>query len=137
MADCFYPIPALHFAEKLRRHDVLVAPPREDVLVVAVVALAVVRLYVPVRTHYLREPLRALRVGVKRRDVVGNLFRRLAERLADVPPALVLLSGLPRLPDLPIGADYRPRSGEAGIHRVDDAVHLRLAESPSVPGSVL
>ena len=84
---CAYPHPKRP-RHHHRRHDVLVAAPRERVLVVAVVALAVVRLYVPMRTHYLREPLRALRVGVKRRDVVGNLFRRLAERLADVPPAL-------------------------------------------------
>ena len=100
-----------------RRHDVQVAPPREDVLVVAVVALAVVSLDVPVRPYDLRELLRAPRVGVERRDVPGGLLRRLADAFADVPAVLVLLPGLPRLPDLAVRPDYRPGTGEADLDR--------------------
>ena len=81
-----------------RQHHVQVAPPREDVLVVAVVALAVVDLDIPMCPDNFRKLLRRARVGVERRDMPGDLLRGLADAFADVPAVLVLLSGLPRLP---------------------------------------
>ncbi len=116
-----------------RRHHVQVAPPREGVLVVAVVAPAVVRLDVPVRPHDLRELLRAPRVGAERRDVPGDLLRRLADLLADVAAALVLLPRPPRLPHLAVRSDDCPRAGEPRVHRVYGAVHLRLADFQATP----
>ena len=116
-----------------RRHHVHVAPPREGVLVVAVVALAVVRLDVPVRPHDPRELLSAPRVRVERRDVPGDLLRRLAEGLADVAPGLVLLPRLPRLPDRAVRSDDCPRAGEPRVNRVDDAVRPSHADLPASP----
>ena len=116
-----------------RQHHVQVAPPREDVLVVAVVALAVVDLDIPMRPDNFRKLLRRARVGVERRDMPGDLLRGLADAFADVPAVLVLLSGLPRLPDLTVRPDYCPGAGEAGLDRVLDAEHLRHADFPASP----
>ncbi len=104
---------------------------REGALVVAVVALAVVRLDVPVRSHDLREHLRAPRVRVQGRDVPGGLLRRLADGLAQVAPALVLLPRLPRLPDVPARPDDRPRAGESG-HAASRTRLRRVGQSEGV-----
>ena len=80
-----------------------------------------------------RKLLRRARVGVERRDMPGDLLRGLADAFADVPAVLVLLSGLPRLPDLTVRPDYCPGAGEADLDRVLDAEHLRHADFPASP----
>ena len=129
---CAYPHPERP-RHHHRRHYVHVAPPRKGVLVVAVVALAVVDLDIPMRPDNLRKLPRRARVGVKRRDMPGDLPRGPADAFADVPAVPVLLPGLPRPPDLAVRPDDRPGAGEAGLDRVLDAERLRRADFPASP----
>ena len=103
------------------RHDVQVHAPCQLVLVVAVVALAVVHLDVPMRTHVTREfpdarvALASEILGRKRRDVPGDLLRRLADLHVELPPVPVALSPPGDLPSPAERADDHRHAGEVRV----------------------